>query len=442
MALSPTRYANAGGLNIAYRVAGEGPIDLVVAPGWVSNVELTDESPGRASFFKALSEFARVIVFDKRGTGLSDRDVGFPTLEERMDDLRAVLDDVGSERAAIFGVSEGGSMSILFAATHRERTHSLITFGAFAKRIWSEDYPWAPTPEQRENWIKTIESDWGGSMDIGTLAPSLANDPAATAELGRFFRMSASPRMAVQLARLNTYIDIRDVLPAVRVPTLVLHREGDQDAKVEEGGYIGAHIPGARFVRLPGSDHVPYVGDVDRVISEVREFITGAKAPVNVDRVLTTILFTDIVESTKQARELGDAKWKEVLQAHQHLAEQEIQRHRGRLVKWTGDGVLATFDGPARAIRCANAIQTGCERLGIQIRAGVHTGEVELLGEDIGGIAVHTAARIMGEAGAGEVFASEVVRDLSVGSGVEFVAMRAAQLKGLTSPMRLLLAKA
>lgn len=437
MWLSPTKFARAGELNIAYRTGGSGPIDLVVAPGWVSNVEMVEDRPGVDSFFKSLADFSRLILFDKRGTGCSDRNVGFPTLEERMDDLRAVLDAVGSKRAVVFGVSEGGSMAILFAATHQDRTRSLVTFGAFARRIRSEDYPWAPTPEERAEWIESIRTDWGGEMDIATLAPSLT-DEASRHDLARYFRMSASPAMAVQLAELNTYIDVRAVLPAIRVPTLVVHREGDRDSNVEEGAYIASRIRGSKFIRLKGDDHLPFVGDSESVVSAIREFVTGAKAPVHVDRVLTTVLFTDIVESTRRAREMGDAKWLEILRGHQKVAELEVERHRGRLIKFTGDGILATFDGPARAIRCAHAIQTSVPGLGIQIRAGVHTGEVELLDSDIGGIAVHTAARIMSEAGPGEVFSSEVVRDLSIGSGIEFIPNREVNLKGLSGPTRLL----
>ncbi|HLK13311.1 MAG TPA: adenylate/guanylate cyclase domain-containing protein, partial [Fimbriimonadaceae bacterium] len=389
----------------------------------------------------ALAGFTRLIVFDKRGTGLSDRDVGYPTLEARMDDMRAVLDAASSEKAAIFGVSEGGSMSILFAAAHHDRTHSLMTFGAFACRVRSEDYPWAPTPEERNAWIDSIEGSFSGEMDIAAIAPSIAHDEEAKSALARYFRMSASPSMAAELGRLNTLIDVRSILPAVRVPTLVMHREGDRDSRVEEGEFIAARIPDAKFVRLPGEDHLPFVGDWERVAETIRTFLKGAEPPRFLERVLTTILFTDIVGSTSAAAKLGDARWRQLLGEHDRISGEQVRRFNGRLVKLTGDGLLATFDGPARALLCANALQKELSSIGIQLRAGVHTGEVELRGDDIGGIAVHIAARIMSEAGAGEIYASRVLRDICVGSGIEFEPLGTAQLKGIDEPVLLLRAE-
>ncbi len=427
---SPVQYARAGELSIAFRTAGDGPVDLVVAPGWVSNVEFAFEEVS-GPLYNGLAEFARVIVFDKRGTGLSDRVEGYPTLEDRMDDLRAVLDAVQSSSANIFGASEGGSMSLLFAATYPERVGRLITFGTFAKRVWSEDYPWAPTPEQRQTWIDSIRLDWSGDQDVSKLAPSLMDNDALRARFLSMMRTSASPGMAVRLAELNTHIDIRAILPAIRVPTLILHRVGDQDANVEEGRWIASLIPGALFVELPGSDHLPYLGDVEGVLRQIRSFLTGSSAPTYSDRVLTTLLFTDIVDSTGHVARLGDERWKQVLAEQGTIAKLEIERHRGRLIKFTGDGLLAMFDGPSRGLRCAGAIQSAMRSRGVEVRAGAHTGEVELTHGDVSGVSVHIASRIMGLAGGGEITTSRVVRDLCVGTGIRFESVGEFTLKGL-----------
>ncbi len=431
--LPETRYARSGDVHIAYQVVGEGPTDLVFVPGWVSNVEVLWEEPRVARFLERLASFARVILFDKRGTGLSDPvpEDGLPTLEQRMDDVRAVMDAAGSARAALFGFSEGGSMSVLFAATYPERTLALVTFGIFASRVWSEDYPWAPTPEQREAWLSLIERDWGRDADLATLAPSVAEDAAFRRWFGRYMRLSASPRAAVALGRMNTRIDVRDVLPTIRVPTLVMHRRDDADARVEEARYIAARIPGARLVELDGADHLVFTGDADAVLGEIEEFLTGARGGTDADRVLTTVLFTDVVDSTRRAAELGDRAWSELLERHHALVRRELARFRGTEVGTTGDGFLATFDGPARAVRCAAAITAAVTALGLRVRAGVHTGEVERRADDVRGLAVHVGARVCALAGPGEVLVSRTVRDLVSGSGLAFAPRGSHALKGV-----------
>ena len=434
-----TRYTKSGDINIAYQVVGSGPFDLVYVPGWVSHVEESWEEPTLARFLMRLASFSRLILFDKRGTGLSDRvpNDRLPTLEERMDDLRAVMDAVGSERAALFGVSEGGNMSVLFSATYPKRTISLVTFGVFAKRLRSDDYPWAPTPEEREETIAFIEQNWGGTMDISDLAPSVAGDEAFKQRMLGLMRRSASPGAAAALLRMNSQIDIRGVLPAISVPTLVLHRTDDRDSNIEEGRWLAAQIPGARFVELPGQDHLPWVGDADAVLDEVEEFLTGIRRGPSPERVLTTVLFTDVVGSTERAAELGDRAWRELLDEHNQMVRRELDRFRGREVDTAGDGFLATFDGPARAVQCAVAVVQAVGRLWLELRAGVNTGEVELSGEQVRGIAVHTGARIAAAAGAGEVLASETVKALVAGSGIEFEDRGEHELKGIAEPRRL-----
>ena len=428
-----TRYTRSRDVNIAYQVVGspEAALDLVFVPGWVSNVEYMWEDPRIGHFLRRLASFSRLIVFDKRGTGLSDRAVEMPTLEQRMDDVRAVMDAVNSQRAAIFGVSEGGVMCALFAATYPERTTALVIYGTYAKRIWSPDYPWAPTPEQRQKFYDAIEQGWGGAVGLDDLAPSVAADPGFQRSWATYLRMSASPGAALELARFNTQVDIRHVLPTIGVPTLILHRTDDRDMKVEEGRYIAARIPGAKFVELPGADHLWWAGDVDGLLDEVEEFLTGARRGADPDRVLATVLFTDIVGSTERAVELGDRRWRELLEAYYVLARRELDRFRGKEVDTAGDGFLATFDGPARGIRCASAISGGAERLGLQIRAGLHTGECELVGDKVRGIAVHIGARVAAEAGPGEILVSSTVKDLVAGSGIQFADRGASALKGV-----------
>jgi pimeloyl-ACP methyl ester carboxylesterase len=441
-----TRYAKAGDLSIAYQVVGDGPLDLLWIPGWVSNVELAWEEPLLAHFFERLARFSRLILFDKRGTGLSDRvpTDELPSLDERLDDVGAVLDAVGSERAALLSHSEGGNLAVLFAATFPDRTAALVTAGIYAKRVWSEDYPWAPTPEEREREIAQVEQEWGSNMDVEHYAPSVVGDEGFSSRLATYFRRSASPGAAAALLRMNTRIDIRDVLPTIRVPTLVLHRTGDRDTNVEEGRWIASRIPGARFVELPGDDHMPWVGDVDGLVDVVEEFLTGVRpAPEeDADRVLATVLFTDVVGSTERAAALGDREWARLLERHHEVVRAELARFRGREVDTAGDGFLAWFDGPARAVRCALAATAAVRPLGLELRAGVHTGECELVGRSLRGIAVHTGARIAAHAGAGEVLVSRTVTDLVAGSGLLFEPRGEVELKGVPGSWRLYAAAA
>ena len=431
MDVPETRYAKSGDLSIAYQVVGKGPLDLIYVPGWISNVELMWEEPAHAHVLERLASFSRLILFDKRGTGLSDPVPldRLPTLEERMDDVRAVLDAVDCRQAAVFGFSEGGLMSVLFAATYPERTTALALYGVFAKRIKSDDYPWAPAPEDRKREIEDLERNWSERMDLDKLAPS--EDDAFKNRLATYFRRSASPGAAVALMRMNTQIDVRDVLPSIQAPTLVLHRTDDLDANVAEGRWVAEHIPGAKFVELPGDAHTLWAGDTDALVDEIEEFLTGARRGPEPDRVLATVLFTDIVGSTRQATKLGDRRWRELLERHHALVRKELDRFNGRELDTAGDGFLATFDGPARAIRCADAIESGVQVLGLEVRAGVHTGECELFGDKVAGLAVHTGARIASEAGAGEVLVSQTVKDLVAGSGISFEDRGEHELKGV-----------
>jgi pimeloyl-ACP methyl ester carboxylesterase len=437
-----TRYARSGDVNIAYQVTGEGPRDLVYVPGWVSNIEMMWEQPAMARFLERLASFSRLILFDKRGTGLSDRvpNEELPTLEQRMDDVRAVLETVGSERAALFGHSEGGNMCMLFGATYPERTTALITLGCFAKRRDpDDDYPWAPAADDREESTLDVERNWGHLRpeDVEYYAPSRVGDEEFVRNLERYFRRGASPGAAAALLRMNSYIDVRGILPTIRVPTLVLHRTGDHDVDVAEGRYLAAKIPNAKFVELAGDDHVIAAGDTDALADEIEEFLTGTRPLPEPDRVLATVLFTDIVGSTARAAELGDRGWRDLLRAHDAAVRRELERFRGREVDTAGDGFLATFDGPARAVRCALSVGDAVRELGVEIRAGVHTGECELDGPKIRGIAVHTGARIASLAGRGEVLVSQTVKDLVSGSGLEFEDRGVQELKGVPGEWRL-----
>ena len=434
-----THYARSGDVHIAYQVVGQGPFDLVYIPGWVSHVELAWDEPTQARFLERLASFSRLIVFDKRGTGLSDRvpNDKLPTLEVRMDDLTVVMDAVGSKRAALFGFSEGGSLAALFAAMHPERTRALVLAHTFASRIWSSDYPWAPTPEAREKECEFVEREWGNLMDIAHYSPSKAGDLEFAMREAAHMRRSASPGAAVALLRMNTQIDIRSILPTIRVPTLVMHRTGDLDVNVAEGRYIAERIPGAQFIELPGDDHMPWIGDQGRFLDEIQEFLTGIRPAPEYERVLSTVLFTDIVGSTEVAARLGDRDWRDLLGRHHTIARAAIARFRGREINTAGDGFIATFDGPARAVRCAGAMRDSLQPLGIEIRAGVHTGEIELDGDDVGGIAVHICARVAALAAAGETLVSSTVKDLVSGSGLAFTDRGACALKGVPGEWRL-----
>ena len=434
-----TRYARSGKVNIAYQVTGEGPLDLVYVPGWVSHVELRWEEPEHARFLHRLASFSRLITFDKRGTGLSDRvpDDQLPTLETRMDDLRAVMDAVGSKRAALFGYSEGGNMCMLFAATHPERTIALVTYSCFAKRIWSPDYPWAPTPEAREKEYEQVEREWGNEMDLAHYIPSKMHDRDFARRLATYYRNAASPSAAVALLRMNTQIDVRHVLPAISVPTLVLHRIGDLDVNIEEARWLASQIPGARLVELQGDDHMPWAGDQDSIVDEIQEFLTGIRSSHDIDRVLSTVLFTDIVNSTEHMARVGDKTWNEWLGRHHAVVRRELARFRGREINVAGDGFFATFDGPARGVHCALGIQQASRQIGLDIRAGLHTGEVELHDDTVAGIAVHIGARVAGVAKAGETLVSSTVKDLVSGSGLRFEDRGAHALKGVPGEWRL-----
>jgi class 3 adenylate cyclase len=425
-------------VRVAYQVVGDGPRDLVLAPGFVSNLELAWEYPSYERFMRRLAAFARVIVFDKRGSGLSDPVGEVATLEERMDDIRAVMDAAGSERADVFGWSEGAAMAAVFGASHPDRVSALVLYGSFARGTPAEGYPWAVLPDAWELWLQEGEGEeaWGQGFSLLMLAPSRFEDEALVRWWGRFERQSMSPKMSRAALRLDMELDIRDVAPTISIPTLVIHRTGDV-LPVEGARWLAEQIPGARFVELPGEDHWPWTSDPDDIVDEVEEFLTGERHDREPDRVLATVLFTDIVGSTEHATALGDRRWTDLLEQHDRLVRRELDRHRGREVKTTGDGVLATFDGPARGINCAQAICAQVRPLGIEVRAGLHTGECELRNGDVGGIAVHIGARVAGMAEAGEVLVSSTVKDLVVGSRLEFADRGTHALKGAPGEWRL-----
>jgi len=432
-----TRYARSGDVNVAFQVFGDGPIDLVFVPGFVSHVEMVWEEPRAARFFERLASFCRVLLFDKRGTGMSDRVpvAELPTLEQRMDDVRAVMDAAGSEHAALFGVSEGGAMCTLFAATYPERTAALVIFGGYARWIRDETYPWAPTRERHEELFGPMEESWGQASPVqAPFAPSMNGDMEFAEIAARHNRMASSPGAAVALYRMNIEVDVREVLPAISVPTMIMHRSGDRLFRIEQGRHLAEHIPGATFVELPGDDHLPQYGDADAVLDEIEEFLTGTRGAAASDRVLATVLFTDIVQSTDRLVAAGDREWHMLLDRHDALVRGQLTRFRGREVSTAGDSFFAVFDGPARAIRCAEAIVGGASALGIGVRAGIHTGECEVRGDDYGGIAVHIGARVAALAGPGEVLASGTVKDLVAGSGITFADRGLYDLKGVPEP--------
>jgi class 3 adenylate cyclase len=433
-----TRYAKSGDVNIAYQVAGDGPFDLVHVPAFVSNLELQWENPDERRYFERLASFSRLIMFDKRGTGLSDR-VTVATLEERMDDLRAVMDAAGSQRAAVYGSSEGGALSVLFTATYPERVSALVLYGAYPRMAWAPDYPDGVPEELWADGLRDLEEKWGrgleGGLPLWALTPDRVDDPAWRKAHGRWERLSASPGAAVAIQRMVRELDVRHLLPAIRVPTLVVYRTADVVHAVGSR-CMGAHIPGARVVELPGNDYFPYLGDQDAILDEVEEFLTGVRPVPAPDRALATVLFTDIVSSTERAAALGDDEWTRTLDRHDALVAHEVERHRGRRINTTGDGMLATFDGPARAVRCAQAICEAVRPLGVEVRAGLHTGEIEFRGADIGGIAVHIGQRVSALAGPHEVLVSSTVKDLVAGSGITFADRGSHVLKGVPDEWR------
>jgi pimeloyl-ACP methyl ester carboxylesterase/DNA-binding CsgD family transcriptional regulator len=434
---SETRYARSGDVHIAYQVVGDGPLDLVFVMGWVSSIDWYWAEPRVARFFRRLASFSRLILFDKRGTGLSDRVAELPTLEQRMDDVRAVMDAANCERAALFGISEGAAMCALFAATYPERTAALVMYGGYAKRVWDPEYPWAPTPAERQQFFDAIEQGWGGVVDLDTLAPSTIGDEQFRRWWAAYLRRSASPGAALALAKMNTDIDLRAVLPAIRVPTLILHRTGDLDIHVGGARYMAERLPGAKYVELPGVDHLAFVGDQEAILREVEVFLTGALPVPEVDRVLATLMITGIVGAAATAVRLGDQAWGELVTAHDTMVREHLARFRGQEVKTTIGGFLATFDGPARAIRCACAIVEGAQALGLAVRAGLHAGECETVGGELGGVALQIAERVFNRSEAGDVLVSSTVKDLVAGAGIEFEDVEARLLTGPASGWRL-----
>jgi class 3 adenylate cyclase/dienelactone hydrolase len=427
-----TKYARSGDVHIAYQVFGSGDLDIVVVPGFTSHIELLWEHEPAARSLEGLASFARVITFDRRGSGLSDPAPDAPSLETRMDDVRAVMDAAGSERAALLGVSEGASMSILFAATYPDRVQALVSYGGMARSTWAEDYPWAsPVEALIESGTELLAPFWGDGSVVEIAAPSQDDNADTRAFFGRLERASVSPGMIASLVEMFLGIDVRAVVPSVHVPTLVLHRRHDRLVNVRHGRWLAEHLPNAKLVELPGDDHILWYEEPEVTLGEIEEFLTGVRTVPEPDRVLATLLFTDIVDSTRTAADLGDSRWREVLLGHGRTVADAIERFGGRKVKSTGDGFLATFDGPARAVKCARAILDSSEREGIRVRAGVHTGECEVMGDDVGGIAVHIAARVSALAGPSEVLVSRTVKDLVAGSGLEFAERGTHELKGV-----------
>lgn len=426
-----TRYALSGDLSIAYQVFGDGNEDLVVVPGWVSNVDLFWDEPVVARFLTELSSFCRVILFDKRGTGLSDRGTDAATLEERMDDVRAVMDAVGSQSATIFGYSEGGPMSVLFAATYPDRTRALVLAGSYANRRARANYPHGLSEADVDRLVERVRADWGTPLDIERRIPSLADNPRFRNWWARFLRGGASPAAALALLRMNLEIDVRPILASVQAPSLILHAARDRVVACSNGRYLAANIPNARMVEIDADDHVPFTETSERVLSEIRHFVTGQARRQIEERVLGTIMFTDIVGSTSLAHKVGDRDWTDTLAAHHDEVRNQLEIFGGREVKTTGDGFLAMFDGPARAVRCGHSIQSAVEAIGLKVRIGLHTGECTISGDDVAGIAVHIAARIGGMAEAGQVLVSQTVRDLVAGSGLIFDNLGVQELRGV-----------
>jgi class 3 adenylate cyclase/pimeloyl-ACP methyl ester carboxylesterase len=431
-----TRYARSGSHHIAYQVVGEGPIDLLYVPTWISQVELLWEEPHLNRFFQRLASFTRLILFDRRGSGLSDPMVGAPTLEEQMDDVNAVLDATGSSSAALMAMLEGGPMAMLFAASYPERTRALALYTTFARATASDDVPWALAPAERAAMVEELVSHWGQGSRLSHFSPHAAQDSDVDQWYAKLERHSASPGTARAIMTLVGKMDVRAVLPTIRVPTLVMHRAGDPMIDPRHATYLAERIPGARLVVMPPGDTLPII-DGEILTGEIEEFLTGSRAYKEPDRVLATVLFTDIVDSTGHAAKLGDQRWRDLLERHDAITRGELARFRGREVKHTGDGIFATFDGPARAIRCAEAISDAVAKLGVEIRAGLHTGEVELRDEDVAGVAVHIGARVAAVAGGGEVLVSSTVKDLVAGSGIGFADRGSTELRGVPGEWRI-----
>ena len=433
--LPDPRYALSGGEYIAYQVLGDGPVDLVYTPGIWSNLDVMWEWPSWGTFLLKLASFSRLILFDMRGVGLSDRGREPPTLELQMDDVGAVMDAAGSENAVVFGGARGAAMTMLFAASHPERTRALILYAPIARSLRAPDWPYGRSEREQQEFFDRFTKEMGTAQNLDLQGPS--HDPAFRRWWARFERLGASPGAWRELQEIMGQLDVRRVLSHIQVPTLVLHRSGDRVVDVNQGRAVAERIPGARFVELEGIDHIPFLGDADQIIAEVEEFVTGSRSTFEPDRLLATVLFTDIVESTSTAVSVGDRRWRQLLDEHHRLVRDELRRHRGREVDNAGDGFLATFDGPGRAIACALAIGKRVHALGLQIRAGVHTGEVEMMGDRIGGVAVHIGARVAARADAGQVLVSRTVVDLVAGSSLTFEDRGEHELKGIPGKWRL-----
>jgi class 3 adenylate cyclase len=432
------RYAKSGDLHIAYIVEGEGQqLDVMWIPPWISQVEYLWSERSLQRVMQRITSFARLITFDRRGSGLSDPLWGAPMLEEQMDDLIAVMDAAGSERVALVGTLEGGPMAALFAATYPERVSALALYATFARATWAPGYDWAWPAEVRKRHMDEEVKHWGEGRVVAGVAPSETSDPGFMEWAGRLERLAASPSTIRRMMDLIGEFDVRDILPSIRVPTLVLHRRDDSFIKIEHSRYIAQQIPGARYVELEGSDNMFSLGDSEALLGEIEEHFTGARHEHEPDRMLATVLFTDICDSTQRAAEMGDRGWRFLLERHDALFRQALDRHRGREVKRTGDGFLATFDGPARAIRCAASVAEAMGSLGIEVRAGLHTGELELMDGDLGGLAVHIAARVLDRASPSEVLVSGTVKDLVVGSGIDFEERGEHELRGVPGEWRL-----
>jgi class 3 adenylate cyclase len=424
-------YARSGDLRIAHATFGNGPVDFVFVPGFVSHLENWWEANASARFFRRIASFSRLIMFDKRGTGMSDPFVGVPTLEDRIDDVRAVMDAVDSTSAFMCGLSEGGPMSILFSATYPDRTRGLILIGSNVRLLEAPDWPYGWSRERLQGLLEEVSENWGQGGLMNLFLPSFVGDERAKRLWTRYQRMGGSPGTARALMEANMLIDVRPVLSHVQVPTLVIHRTDERVVSVGNARYAAEHIPGARLLEQPGEDHLPWLGDTDGMLDAIEEFVTGSRHRVDADRILAAVLFTDIVDSTRRAADAGDRRWRGLLDAHDEISVSEVERFGGRRVKTTGDGMLALFDGPARGVRCAEAVRDAVGQLGIEIRAGLHVGECELRGDDVGGLAVHIAARVAGLASPGEILVSRTVRDLVAGSGLRFAERGEHELKGV-----------
>jgi class 3 adenylate cyclase len=434
-----TRYATRGDAHIAYQVVGDAPLDLVVVSTWFSHLEAQWEFPAFAQYLRRLASFTRLITFDKYGIGLSDPipSRNLPPLEDWVDDVRAVMDAAGSEAAVILGANEGSMMATLFAATYPERTTALVLVNATARMAWVPDYPIGVAPEFQERLATLVETAWGRGDMMAAVNPSLAGDPVAAEAWGRFLRLSASPATAAAVMRMLFQLDVRDILPTIGVPTLVVNRKDNPVITPEQGRYVAERIPGAKFVAVPGADYGLAVGDPDAIVDEIEEFVTGGRSAPDADRVLATVLFTDIVDSTARLSELGDRQWRELLASHDVLTRRQVERYGGRLVDTTGDGLLATFDGPLRGIKCAIALRDAVHRIGLRVRAGLHTGEIERRGDDVAGLAVHIAARVQALAEPDEVLVSRTVKDLVTGAALRFADRGSHELKGVREPWEL-----